>query len=244
MSFLLTNFGEMNKLWVRLQNLGSARERTKRERERQNLKQLVGAQLVRLSELQGCTLELYAQTILPALSEQIINCKDVIAQEFLLDCLVQVFPAEYHLHTLEPFLACCQQLHESVNIKDVMCSLMNRLSAFVVEQTAMPPQQISDLFQHLWNATKQIATKYTKLSGADFIALLAALATFIARIDAHRLSAIDGVLETAAGYLAKLEQPASALDADLVTQVVDLLSMPLSSLSLAAFEVGDTDMFS
>ena len=51
MSFVLTNFVEMNKLWVRLQHQGHSREREKRIQERQELQQLVGSNLVRLSQL-------------------------------------------------------------------------------------------------------------------------------------------------------------------------------------------------
>jgi len=40
--FLLTNFIEMNKLWVRMQHQGAARDREKREKERQQLQ--VGTQ--------------------------------------------------------------------------------------------------------------------------------------------------------------------------------------------------------
>lgn len=35
--FLLTNFIEMNKLWVRMQHQGPARDKEKREKERQQL---------------------------------------------------------------------------------------------------------------------------------------------------------------------------------------------------------------
>lgn len=39
--FVLQNFGEMNKLWVRMQHQGAVKDRTKRETERRNLRQLV-----------------------------------------------------------------------------------------------------------------------------------------------------------------------------------------------------------
>ena len=83
-SFILANFVEMNKLWVRQQHLGHSREREKREMERRELRILVGTNLVRLSQLDGVTLEMYQTTILPALLEQVIHCKDVIAQEYLM----------------------------------------------------------------------------------------------------------------------------------------------------------------
>jgi len=39
--FILLNFAEMNKLWVRMQHQGHSREKEKRERERMELRILV-----------------------------------------------------------------------------------------------------------------------------------------------------------------------------------------------------------
>ena len=79
--FVLQNFAEMNKLWVRMQHQGAVRDRQKREKERRNLRQLVGTNLHRLSEMRGVNLEMYQEKVLPSILEQIVNCKDVIAQE-------------------------------------------------------------------------------------------------------------------------------------------------------------------
>jgi vacuolar protein sorting-associated protein 35 len=57
--FILQNFGEMNKLWVRMQHQGAVRDRQRREKERRNLRQLVGTNLVRLSEMAGVDLPIY-----------------------------------------------------------------------------------------------------------------------------------------------------------------------------------------
>lgn len=88
--FVLTNFIEMNKLWVRLQHQGHSREREKRELERRDLRILVGTNLVRLSQLDGVDLDMYQQTILPSILEQVVNCKDAIAQEYLMEVVIQV----------------------------------------------------------------------------------------------------------------------------------------------------------
>ena len=89
-SFVLTNFIEMNKLWVRLQHQGHSRDREKREMERKELRILVGTNLVRLSQLDGVDLDLYQKVILPGILEQVVNCKDVIAQEYLMEVVIQV----------------------------------------------------------------------------------------------------------------------------------------------------------
>jgi hypothetical protein len=89
-AFVLTNFIEMNKLWVRLQHQGHSREREKRELERKELRILVGTNLVRLSQLEGVDLDMYQRIILPSVLEQVVNCKDVIAQEYLMEVVIQV----------------------------------------------------------------------------------------------------------------------------------------------------------
>lgn len=55
--FIQLNFSEMNKLWVRMQHQGHSRDKEKRERERQELRILVGTNLVRLSQLECINIE-------------------------------------------------------------------------------------------------------------------------------------------------------------------------------------------
>ena len=95
--FVLTNFIEMNKLWVRLQHQGHSREREKREIERRDLRILVGTNLVRLSQLEGVDLDMYQRLILPSVLEQVVNCKDVIAQDYLMEVVIQASRGDYGL---------------------------------------------------------------------------------------------------------------------------------------------------
>ncbi|KAK6354742.1 Vacuolar protein sorting-associated protein 35 [Orbilia brochopaga] len=127
-SFVLNNFVEMNKLWVRLQHQGHSREREKRTQERKELQLLVGSNLVRLSQL--VDLEAYQKTILGPLLEQVVQCRDKLAQEYLLEVIIQVFPDEFHLHTLNEFLSATARLNPDVNIKSIVIALMDRLSNY------------------------------------------------------------------------------------------------------------------
>ncbi|PFH48215.1 hypothetical protein AMATHDRAFT_76850 [Amanita thiersii Skay4041] len=133
-NFVLTNFIEMNKLWVRLQHQGHSRDREKREMERRELRILVGTNLVRLSQLDGVDLDMYQRTILPSILQQVVSCKDVIAQEYLMEVVIQVFTDEFHLHTLGPFLSATAQLHPKVNIKQIVISLIDRLAAYAARE--------------------------------------------------------------------------------------------------------------
>ncbi|KAG0333957.1 Vacuolar protein sorting-associated protein 35 [Podila horticola] len=132
--FILTNFIEMNKLWVRLQHQGHSREREKREMERKELKILVGTNLVRLSQLDSVDLNVYQSTILPSVLEQIVSCKDVIAQEYLMEVIIQVFHDDFHLRTLGPFLSATAQLHPKVNVKQIVIALIDRLAAHAARE--------------------------------------------------------------------------------------------------------------
>lgn len=131
-SFVLTNFVEMNKLWVRLQHQGHSREREQRTKERQELQLLVGSNLVRLSQL--VDLESYKNVILHPLLEQVVQCRDVLAQEYLLEVVTQVFPDEFHLHTLDQFLSATARLNPHVNVKGIVIGLMDRLSAYAARE--------------------------------------------------------------------------------------------------------------
>ena len=68
--------------------------------------------------------------MLPGILEQVVSCRDPIAQEYLMECIIQVFPDEMHLATLNNFLNACGQLHVMVNVKNVIISLIDRLALF------------------------------------------------------------------------------------------------------------------
>lgn len=69
--FVLENFSEMNKLWVRLQHQGSGRVKEKKDKERNELRDLVGKNLHVLSQIDGVDLEMYKDTVLPSVLEQV-----------------------------------------------------------------------------------------------------------------------------------------------------------------------------
>ena len=131
--FILSNFNETTRLWIRLQNQGTAgqRDRVKRERERHDLRILAGASLVRLSQLEGMTRTFYTTKVLSRILDQVIACKDAMAQQYLLDCTVQVFPDDFHLESLSLLLSTCAQTQKSVDLRPVLINLMNRLRVFL-----------------------------------------------------------------------------------------------------------------
>ncbi|QHN84220.1 Vacuolar protein sorting-associated proteinB [Arachis hypogaea] len=98
-SFILLADPEL-RLAVGLSGLqGPTREKEKREKERSELCDLV----------KGVDLDMYKDIVLPI----VVNFKDELAQFYLMDCIIQVFPDEYHLQTLDVLLGACPLLQLS-----------------------------------------------------------------------------------------------------------------------------------
>ncbi len=80
--------------------IGGTRDKVKRQKERNDLKMLIGENLMRISSLEGVNIKIYKMIVLPKMLELIQWAKDAMTQEYLLDCMIQGFPEEFHINTL------------------------------------------------------------------------------------------------------------------------------------------------
>ncbi|CAM8972218.1 unnamed protein product [Rhodiola kirilowii] len=223
--FLLQNFTEMNKLWVRLQHQGPGRAREKREKERNELRDLVGKNLHVLSQVEGIDLEMYKDTVLPRVLEQVVNCKDELAQFYLMDCIIQVFPDEYHLQTLETLLGACPQLQPNVDIRTTLSQLMDRLSNYAASSSEALPEFLQvEAFTKLSNAIGKVIEAQADMPIVGAISLYVSLLTFTLRVHPDRLDYVDQVL---GACVKKLSAKAKLEDNKATKQMVALLSAPL-----------------
>jgi len=233
--FVLENFKEMNRLWVRLQHMGGGKEtRKKREKERQDLKILVGTNLVRLSQLEGVDAQTYKETILPKILEQVRLCKDTIAQSYLMDCIIQVFPDEFHLATLDIFLETCTTLKEKVNIRSILQSMMNRLANYSDGNADKIPAEL-DAFTKFNNCITKILEERSNLELSEILRLQTALMTFALKCYPGRLDYVNYCLGMCASVLSATQTP--ELDENSIIEIEELLSIPLSSLALQVLDL-------
>ncbi|CAJ2675777.1 vacuolar sorting-associated protein 35B-like protein [Trifolium pratense] len=223
--FVLENFSEMNKLWVRLQHQGPGRLKEKKDKERNELRDLVGKNLHVLSQIDGVDLEMYKDTVLPSVLEQVVNCKDELAQFYLMECIIQVFPDEYHLQTLETLLGACPQLQPTVDIKTVLSQLMDRLSNYAASSSEVLPEFLQvEAFTKLSTAISRVIEAQVDMPIVGAISLHVSLLTFTLRVHPDRLDYVDQVL----GSCVKKLSGKPKLDDNRATkQVVALLSAPL-----------------
>ncbi|XP_068624892.1 vacuolar protein sorting-associated protein 35 [Battus philenor] len=201
--FVLMNFAEMNKLWVRMQHQGHSRDKERRERERSELRILVGTNLVRLSQLESVTVDDYGRLVLPGILEQVVSCRDAIAQEYLMECIIQVFPDEFHLANLQPFLKSCAELQPGVNIKNIIIALIERLASYsqrnegnvnlsvVLEDGKEQEVQLFEVFS---DQVAAITQSRTDMAPEDMLSLQLALLKLAQRCHPDKLNYVDRVL--------------------------------------------------
>jgi len=261
--FVLENFMEMNKLWVRIQHLpgeGGKNVRKRRERERNDLRTLVGTNLIRLSQLEQVTSKVYGEVILNQILDHIVTSGDPLSQAYLMDCLVQAFPDEYHIETLPVLLNVCPRLKDKVNIRTILQGLMERLSNYlndgelsvdesdtnnVKKQLAMDAfGMFSDCVQSVYNA------RGPKLTSKEVIRLQTALIQFSVKcypddttqIGTCLSGCVEALKQANASYnvtegTVVSDLPPASLDEVSVAELEKLLSIPLEKWALECLKI-------
>ncbi|DBA95664.1 hypothetical protein WJX82_011441 [Trebouxia sp. C0006] len=225
--FLLVNFTEMNKLWVRMQHQGSNRDKDRRERERQQLADLVGRNLTYASQLDGLDYKLYQGVVLPRVMEQIIQCKDNIAQQYLMQCVIQGFPDEFHVSTLDVLLGALPELQGSVKVHVILASMLDRLASYATtDESVLETYSQADAFSKLSAAATKVAQQQSEMPAGDIASMYIALLGFTGKVYPDKLDYTDKVLTECYQALQRRELSS---DPRAEKQVVALLAIPLDT---------------
>lgn len=239
--FILLNLSEMNRLWVRMQHQGKVKNKKRREKERQQLKILVGTNLVRLSQLEGVNLAVYKADVLPKVLQEVVDCKDRLAQNYLMDCIIQVFSAEFHIHTLQTFLQTCATLEPDADVISILITLMQRISAHVNDKKQDDPDldvlREAKAFQQFNEYIAKIIEERPNLRLADILRLQAALMQFATNCYPGKLDYINHIFGVCSSLLSKTvgkEGNSREISPEAAGCILDLLSAPLDTISVKA----------
>ena len=254
--FVLANFIEMNKLWVRIQHLPGDNKtkdvRRKRERERNEMRILVGTNLVRLSELEGVTSAVYGTVILPKVLNQIVACQDPLAQAYLMDCIIQVFPDEFHIQTLEIILSVCPKLRDKVNIRTILSSIMDRFSNYYADELLLNDEEdtegvktsvMLDAFAMFDECIRSVfQARGAKITAKEVIRLESSLIDFSLKCYPGRMDYLNQCMEVCTSSLrgqgnGTTPMPSIQLDDIATKELEKLLSMPSEALALGVLEL-------
>ena len=161
LQFILQNLEEMNRLWIRLSTGSIGNERLLREKERNELRILVGENIVRLSSMDGLDLDLYQLEILPKIVEILLESKDQLSQQYLMECIIHAFPDEYNIQCMKLILETMSKLTQGVDVISLYIALMDKLAKFVKEL----PKEESDALnaaEKIFNSLRESIDQLTE----------------------------------------------------------------------------------
>ncbi|CAD5212147.1 unnamed protein product [Bursaphelenchus okinawaensis] len=231
LEIVMTNFSEMNKLWVRMQHQGPSREREKREKERRELRILVGTNLVRLSQLELLDLEMYKTLLLPGILEQSVSCREPISQEYLMECVIQVFPDEFHLATLSEFLGACLSLHPNVQIKNVLCAVIERLIEFSLLNDNQDLPKEHKLFEVFSEHCEKIISTREEMLPEDIVTIQRALVNLAIKCYPAKTEYANTVFASTASIFERLNEKNIPPNKSVGKELIKLLKMPIDCYS-------------
>lgn len=225
--FILFNFSEMNKLWVRMQYQGHTRLKEKREQERKELRLLVGTNLVRLSHLESINVDLYSSDVLPKILEQVVMCNDEIAQEYLMECIIQVFPDEFHIRTLEVYLKTCVDLHEEVNIKNIIVSLVERFVKTTTVDLKAGDDGEQNLFEIFSKQISEIISSRPNMPVQDIVALHTTVLNLAVKCYMDRLDYVDKIFEITEAIFCNINLDHIQSNTPISKELIKMLKIPI-----------------
>ncbi|VDK25829.1 unnamed protein product [Anisakis simplex] len=87
-----------------------------------------------------------------------------------MECVIQVFPDEYHLATLHEFLHACSELHQGVQIKNVLIALIDRLAIYATCEGGGIPSDLP-LFDIFSKQVESVVASREEMPPADIVDL-------------------------------------------------------------------------
>ncbi|TPP49285.1 Vacuolar protein sorting-associated protein 35 family protein [Leishmania donovani] len=147
----------------------SLRAARRTQQERRAMCVLVGMNVVRVAQLDGISRDVYASTILPQLLSIMVRYCEPLAQQYLFEVLIQVFPDEFHLFTIDKLFGAISRTVPGVEVSELFRSLMERLCKYAVAvqegvtEVSSPEEEakLRDVFPMLLNQMSCMSVSYS-----------------------------------------------------------------------------------
>ena len=250
LKFLIQNLDEMNRLWIRISSDVTGAEKVLRDKERIELKILVGESINRLSSLDGLTIDIYEKDVLPKLIQIILESNDILSQQYLMECIIHAFSDSYNIKCIELILNTLSRLLPGVDIKGLFISLMEKLAKFITDNsgedaTEEDKQLVSSatgvypiLIEYFDRLQKETFMLGSEMDIGKLLDLNTAFLKFSIKCTENDvLTSINHVLSST---LQCLKQYNRLLNSDGIKKLHKLLEVPLTS-DHSLFEMTDFD---
>lgn len=240
LKFILQNLEEMNRLWIRLATGCVENEKLIREKERNELKILVGENITRLASLDGLSLEIYQNDVLKQIIAILLDSKDQLSQQYLMECIIQAFPDDYNIQCMETILDTLTQLTQGVDVKALYIALMDKLARYV-SSTGKEDKSILEAVEKIFDLLKKSIDKLIQDSSQGNLDLNKILELSVAFMkftvnccpQNDKLNTVNYILSI---VLSNIQKNGEKLNPDTAKLLEKLLMIPLESeLSLFDF---------
>ena len=248
LKFILQNLEEMNRLWIRISSDVEGSEKLLRDKERVELKILVGESINRLASLDSLTMDIYEKEVLPNLIQIILESNDVLSQQYIMECIIHAFSDTYNIKCIELILNTFSRLLPEVDIKELFISLSEKLAKFISihsgqDATEEDKQLVSSaigvypiLVQYFDKLQKETFMQALDMNVNKLLVLNTAFMKFATKCtDNDIMSSINHILTST---LQCLKQYNKELSSDDIKQLNKLLEVPLQS-NFSLFEMVD-----
>ena len=248
LKFILANLEEMNRLWIRISSDVEGSEKLLRDKERVELKILVGESINRLASLDSLTMEIYEKEVLPNLVQIILESNDILSQQYIMECIIHAFSDTYNIKCIELILNTFSRLLPEVDIKELFISLSEKLAKFISihsgqDSTEEDKQLVSSaigvypiLVQYFDKLQKETFMQALDMDVNKLLILNAAFMKFATKCtDNDIMSSINHILTST---LQCLKQYNKELSSDGIKNLNKLLEVPLQS-NFSLFEMVD-----
>ena len=237
--FILNNLEEMNGLWIRITNNNSIigvddenADVASSLKEREQLKILIGENITRLSSLNCINVEVYQKKVLPKIIEILLESKDSLSQQYLLECVVHAFPDEHNIACMNMLLETCSKLQSNVDVKTIFISLMQKLAKYV--ENSKDEKNILDSTQKIFSIVKGNINKIMNEANSSMdldklIELQVAFLNFTIKCcpEKERLNSVNNILTDCVNLLSKNKN--EIVSNDTIKLIGKLLAVPLES---------------
>ncbi len=240
LKFIMQNLEEMNRLWIRLSTGCTGNEKLIREKERNELKVLVGENIIRLSSLNGLSLDIYKNEILNKMISILLDSKDQLSQQYLMECIIHAFPDEYNIHCMDTILSTCTKLVPTVDVKGLFIALMEKLAKFVGD-SSKDQKEILESAEKIFDLLKTNIDKIiednnnSSSESLKLVELLVAFMKFTLKCCPDKLATVNHIMQSSLNVLSKFNTDIK-ISQEGIKLVGRLLSAPLES-TLSIFDL-------
>lgn len=150
-----------------------------------------------------------------------------MSHQFLIECLINSFPDEFHLATLQPLLEGISKLHKDVDIKTTIITLLDRLSEVAKEDD-------TKIFGVVQKYIEEIFVRFNSKMESNLV-IQVSLLNFCIKCYPKQTENINSILESSVNLIKRSRE--ENLNPECMRMLVKLLSVPLDTLSLRILEM-------